>query len=222
MKPKIRKLEPNRHQAKIISTSSHQDTAANRSYSFEINSDNTTQANSSTHHSSQVDDTLSDKEPQLPEFTSPNHSNRQSNNSTYRRFLPKSKMDVATCVAQIRQVVKQIKDLYQEGPIVDGWLESQSQNSSPEVVTIEYIRDTYKFGQSEMTCESPRPGYRLCGVDTCGQKWSYPCPIEQLPSVSIAIARYQKLQYLLARKRSLEAFLERLQERENHKSRFKR
>ncbi|MUL34964.1 hypothetical protein [Gloeocapsopsis dulcis] len=226
MKPKLQKLEPNRHQAKIISTSaSPRDTAAiARSYSFKIHSDKTKESNLSPQHKSpQVDDTPSAldeayKEPQLPQFISTSNSHRKTNNSTYKRFLPKPKMDAATCKIQIRQIVQQIKDLYQEGPIVDGWLESQSQNSSPEVMTIDYIKETYKFNQSEVTCESPRPGYRLCGVDTFGQKWSYPCPMEQLASVSIAIARYQKLQYLLARKRSLEAFLERLQERERREN----
>lgn len=221
MKPKLQKLEPNRHQAKIISTSaSPRDTASrDRSYSFKIHSNKTKESNLSTHHSLQIDNTLlaSDeayKEPQLPQFISTSNSNRKTNNSTYRRFLPKPKIDAATCKIHIQQIVQQIKALYQEGPIVDGWLESQSQNSSPEVMTIDYIKQTYTFDQSEVTCESPRPGYRLCGVDTFGQKWFYPCPMEQLPSVSIAIARYQKLQYLLARKRSLEAFLERLQEQE--------
>jgi len=219
MKPKLRKLEPNRHQAKIISTSaSPQDTALNHSYSFKIRSDKTKQK-MSAHHSPQVDDSFSAsdqtyREPQLPQFISTSNSDRKTNHSTYRRFLPKPKMDAATCKNQIRQIVQQIKDLYQEGPIVDGWLESQSQNSTPEVITVDYIKETYKFNQSEVTCESPRPGYRLCGVDTFGQKWSYPCPVEQLASVSLAVARFQKMQYLLARKRSLEAFLERLQERE--------
>ncbi|AFZ32871.1 nitrogen regulatory protein P-II family [Gloeocapsa sp. PCC 7428] len=210
MKPKLQKLEPNRHHAKIISISSlSQDNASrNHSYSFKIHGDRT-QADAMQ----PVPDEAY-KQPQLPQFTTTSKRDQKTTNSTYKRFLPKPRMDVATCKEQIKQVVQQIKDLYHEGPIVDGWLESRHQTAPGEVTTVNYVKATYKFDQSEVTCEAPRPGYYLCGVDDLGQKWSYPCPMEQLPSVSLAIARYQKLQYLLARKRSLEAFLNRLQERE--------
>ncbi|PPS45667.1 hypothetical protein [Chroococcidiopsis sp. TS-821] len=209
MKPKLQKLEPNRHHAKIISISSlsQDDASRDRSYSFKIHGDRTSA------DATQSDPEEAYKEPQLPEFTT-SKRDRKTSNSTYKRFLPKPRMDVATCKEQIKQVVQQIKDLYHEGPIVDGWLESRYQSSPHEVTTVNYVKATYKFDQNEITCEAPRPDYYLCGVDEVGQKWSYPCPMEQLPSVSIAIARYQKLQYLLARKRSLEAFLNRLQERE--------
>lgn len=91
--------------------------------------------------------------------------------------------DVAATNAQLEQIIQEIQDIYLEGPIVDGWLE---------------------FEQGKVSRESPRPGYRLCGVDASGQKWSRPCSASQLPSVSIAIARYQKLRQLLERKRYLE------------------
>jgi len=42
--------------------------------------------------------------------------------------------------------------------------------------------------------------------------WSRPCPSEQIPSVSLAIARYQRLRQLLARKQQLETRLNQLAE----------
>lgn len=77
---------------------------------------------------------------------------------------------------ELDETLAQIRSLYLEGPIVEGWLESQTAQT----------------------------GYRLCGLDAEGQSWSYPCPPEQLLSVSLAIARYQKLRQLLHRKQHLE------------------
>ena len=54
--------------------------------------------------------------------------------------------------------------------------------------------------------------YKLCGVDAVGQVWSRPCPVEQVPSVSIAIARHQRLRQLLGRKQSIENRLSQLAE----------
>lgn len=122
---------------------------------------------------------------------------------------------VATYQAQLRKIVCQIQDLYLEGPIVDGWLESYARIPEPKTITlshesvdqvIDYVEEVYRFGQG-ITCESPRPGYRLCGLDVSGQKWSRPCPLEQLPSVSIAIGRYQRLKQLLERKQYIELLI---------------
>jgi hypothetical protein len=62
----------------------------------------------------------------------------------------------------------------------------------------------------QASSQSIGTGYRLCGVDASGQVWSRLCPIEQLPSVSVAIARYQRLSHLLRRKQYLENRLEQL------------
>jgi hypothetical protein len=58
--------------------------------------------------------------------------------------------------------------------------------------------------------ETASTSYRLCGLDTDGQLWSRPCPSQQIPYVSLAIARYQKLRILLDKKQTLENRLQQL------------
>lgn len=150
-------------------------------------------------------------EPTLPKFNSSTTPADSSSNSASEMLLPDD-TDVAACQAELQQIVRQIKDLYMEGPIVDGWLESHQCIPEPRDVTrcdevehrIDYV--TYSFEQG-ISCESPHATYRLCGFDAVGQKWSRPCPLAQLPSVSIAIARYQYLQQLLKRKHYFETCL---------------
>jgi hypothetical protein len=60
------------------------------------------------------------------------------------------------------------------------------------------------------TEEAVRTDYRLCGLDADGQLWSRPCPTQQVPYVSLAIARYQKLRILLGTKQTLENRLNQL------------
>lgn len=124
-----------------------------------------------------------------------------------------------TLTQDLQQVIQQIESLYREGPIVDGWLESYACESTPsndngavdDVATpLEYVKAAGSLKQDQVICEAPRSCYRLNGVSPTGQQWSYPCPIEQLPSVSLAIARYEKLLQLLDRKQDLEARLKSL------------
>lgn len=49
--------------------------------------------------------------------------------------------------------------------------------------------------------------YQLCGLDSDGRLWCRPCPPDQIPTVSMAIARYRKLRVLLNRKEQLEVRL---------------
>lgn len=118
--------------------------------------------------------------------------------------------DIETLVAnwqqELRQVFRQIQNLYLEGPIVDGWLESQYRESGVSVETLSHQPN------AKVILESPRPGYRLCGLDEQGKVWSHYCPPEQVASVSMAIARYQKLRHLLTRKEYLETRLSQLSE----------
>lgn len=139
--------------------------------------------------------TFSGKEPTLPNFTSPSFSSERNVANPALEMNPLSEVqtEVAASDAELQQIVRQIQDLYLEGPIVDGWLESHPSEEPPRAATLEKV-----------TCESPRVGYRLCGLDAAGNTWSYPCPPDQLPSVSIAIARYHKLQQLLVRKQYIE------------------
>lgn len=118
---------------------------------------------------------------------------------------------------ELEQTVLEIQALYLEGPIVDGWLESHPYGS-PQVMQsfgtatlrhaeidrlMDYVEEICRVPQT-LDGESPRTGYRLCGLDADGQMWSRPCPAQQVPYVSLAIARYQKLRILLAKKQSLE------------------
>lgn len=121
---------------------------------------------------------------------------------------------------ELEQVVQQIQTLYQEGPIVDGWLESHAINSSQSMAPgvsvlrhaeiehlMEYVEQICRTGQSHPIDGALRTDYRLCGLDADGKLWSRPCPTEQVPYVSLAIARYQKLRTLLEKKHSLETRL---------------
>jgi hypothetical protein len=112
----------------------------------------------------------------------------------------------------IEQVVHQIQDLYHEGPIVDGYLEyyppaPEQDDPTLREVCFERVIDRLEEVSNLTSGQKiglPGASYRLCGVDASGQQWSYPCPLDQLPSVSMAIARYQKLQQLLQQKHKLE------------------
>ena len=66
--------------------------------------------------------------------------------------------------------------------------------------------------QGKVSEQTPRTGYRLCGLDASGKVWTRPCPPEQVPMVSMAIARHQKLRQLLGRKQYLETRLSQLAE----------
>ena len=125
---------------------------------------------------------------------------------------------------ELQQILKQIQDIYLEGAIVDGWLESYSQEEldSPTLrhaevgCLMDYVEKTWGSEAEPVEPNSPLPanpsGYRLCGLNEDGQLWFRHCPPEQIPAVSLAIARYQKLKLLLARKQSLETRLSQLAE----------
>jgi hypothetical protein len=135
---------------------------------------------------------------------------------------------------QLEQTILQIQAVYADGPIVEGWLESQANEARPSssagVATlrhgevdrlmdyVEAICNPNQGSQNQpqvpVTQESEdfasRTDYRLCGLDADGQLWSRPCPTQQVPYVSLAIARYQKLRILLSQKQTLENRLNQL------------
>jgi hypothetical protein len=131
---------------------------------------------------------------------------------------------------QLEQTILQIQAVYADGPIVEGWLESQANetrpNSSAGVATLrhgevdrlmDYVEAICNPQQTSQTPppvlpdeETARTDYRLCGLDADGQLWSRPCPTPQVPYVSLAIARYQKLRILLSQKQTLENRLNQL------------
>lgn len=130
------------------------------------------------------------KEPSLPRVKTPNFS--QHRHSTNPSFAMSLLQDIALVVQQwqleLESIHQQIQGIYMEGPIVDGWLEA----------------DTSTEGEVK--------GYRLCGLNPNGQLWSRPCPPDQLPGLSVAIARYQTLRQTMAQKHRLEVRLKQLGE----------
>lgn len=220
MKSDLKRIEATLRHLEVITGSCSQPTARqNRSYSFEVGS--TTQKRTLQVPVGKIvpADELErltpqgniHQEPTLPKLHSRVNSVRSSFNPSWKTNKL-NRPDPATCKAELGKIVCQIKDLYLEGPIVDGWLESHQYTPDsgdgsyePIAYSMSYVEAYIEPGK--VTCESPRAGYRLCGFDAAGVKWVRPCPLEQLPSVSMAIARYQKLKQLLERKRYLETCL---------------
>ena len=140
--------------------------------------------------------------------------------------------------SELRQTVQQIQDLYMEGPIVDGWLETLERPPSPQPTVmneaallrhadpadlsgyVERLCAALEAGEaqenSDPSVELPTaaaskatPSYRLCSLNPDGQLQCMPCPPEQVSTLSLAIARHQKLRQLLDQKAYLEAKLKR-------------
>jgi hypothetical protein len=167
------------------------------------------------------------KTPALPKFKLPSFSNHRhaANPNLAIGLLREIEEVVVRWQTELQQVMLQIQAVYLEGPIVDGWLESHPYTSAQHIGTsiatgtlryaeidqlMEYVQQLCDDQPQAAPDETTRTGYRLCGLDTDGQMWCRPCPTEQLPYVSLAIARYQKLRQLLARKQVLETRLSQL------------
>jgi len=156
--------------------------------------------------------------PALPKFKLPSFSShRHVDNPAFAAELLKTiTARVTTWQTELQQVLEQIQAIYIEGPIIDGWLESPLQKDSADGATglrhvevdrlVDYVQEIYQNQDIPVT-QSSGQGYRLCGLDADGKLWSRPCPIQQLPHVSLAIGRYQKLRQLLGRKQYLETCL---------------
>ncbi|MBE9076055.1 hypothetical protein IQ241_01890 [Romeria aff. gracilis LEGE 07310] len=134
---------------------------------------------------------------------------------------------ILTWQDELRQVVSGIHALYDEGPIVDGWLETcragkplPGPGSSPNADLLRH-GDTADLMDYVETLEANPAGppatanstdvaqYRFCCLDEEGKIQSQLCPPAQLTTVSTAIARHQKLRQLLSQKQYLEAKLKR-------------
>ncbi len=165
--------------------------------------------------------------PALPEFTA-SQENQQAfiaftNSALATSLLKDLQTKVGEWMAALEAVIQQIQALYEEGPIVDGWLESFNADGSfdadarriaiakalqipytafPQDVVAQVEATTSAIPSS--TAASGKTAYRLCGLREDGQVWCRYCPHEQIPDVSLAIVRYQRLQTLLLRKQSLE------------------
>lgn len=127
---------------------------------------------------------------------------------------------------ELRQTVQSIQNLYMEGPIVAGWLETIDgstpqtkdaaallRHADPQALS-GYIDSLYEaLGDAAQDAPAPAsavpPSYQLCSLNADGQLQCMPCPPEQVSILSLAIARHQKLRQLVDQKRYLEAKLKR-------------
>ncbi|MCC5614292.1 hypothetical protein LC605_04205 [Nostoc sp. CHAB 5836] len=161
------------------------------------------------------------KIPSLPKLKTPSFSSHRhgANPALAMNLLQEIQETVAGWQTELQNILHQIQDIYLEGPIVNGWLESNPQEAEPAgTATLRHAEVDRLMNYVEEICarggkvsyESSVTGYRLCGVDDAGKVWSRPCPADQVANVSMAIARYQKLRQLLGRKQSLETRLSQL------------
>jgi hypothetical protein len=177
--------------------------------------------------------------PSLPKGKHPIFSRHRhdANPALALKVLQDIQMAVESWHGELRQTVQQIQDLYMEGPIVDGWLETLERPAAPQPAVINeaallrhadpedlsgYVERLCAAleagepqGSTDPTVEIPAaaakaaPSYRLCNLNADGQLQCMPCPPEQVSTLSLAIARHQKLRQLLDQKGYLEAKLKR-------------
>ncbi|MBV6627527.1 MAG: hypothetical protein KI793_32165 [Rivularia sp. (in: Bacteria)] len=164
------------------------------------------------------------KAPSLPKFKTPSFSSHRNapNPALASNVLQEIQEIVAGWQAELYKVLRQIQDIYSQGPIVNGWLESHEKEPQPEATAtlrhaevdrlMDYVEEICAAQETQNQSDSSRTGYRLCGLDASGEVWSRPCPAEQVPGVSMAIARYQQLRQYLERKQKLENRLNHLAE----------
>ncbi|MBD2771539.1 hypothetical protein [Iningainema tapete] len=163
------------------------------------------------------------KAPSLPKLKTPSFTSHRNgaNPALAMNLLQEIQQSVTDWQKELQKIIQQIQEIYLEGPIVNGWLESHDKQAESDKTAplrhaeVDHLMDYVEeicANQANMSCQSPRAGYRLCGLDANGKVWSRPCPQDQVASVSMAIARYQKLRQLLGRKQYLEIRLTQLAE----------
>ncbi len=124
--------------------------------------------------------------PALPRSKSPEISshNNSTNPMLPLELLQNIGQEVIVWQEALKEVHQKIQTLYQEGPILNGWLEKHSDAGV----------------------------YQLCGLDPTGQSWRRPCHPDQLQPAGLAIGRYKKLRLLLGEKQRLDQRIKRLSE----------
>jgi hypothetical protein len=151
--------------------------------------------------------------PILPKVTASTGSDRRhaANPEFTLDLLQEIQQMVINWQQELQSLHQQIEDIYRQGPMINGWLESHSRENSERPITslrhadIEELMSYIEKLSEEDTDSNLSPvAYKLCGLDEQGKLWSKPCPAEQIPSVSLAISRYQKVKQLLKRKQILE------------------
>lgn len=124
--------------------------------------------------------------PALPRSKSPDISSHHNSTNPMLplELLQNIGQEVIIWQEALQQVHQKIQTLYQEGPILNGWLEKHSDAGV----------------------------YLLCGLDPTGQSWRRPCHPDQLQKVGLAIGRYKQLRLLLGEKQRLDQRIKRLSE----------
>lgn len=134
--------------------------------------------------------------------------------------------DIQTAVngwhQELRLVIEQIQNLYLEGPIVEGWLEAVPEaGDSSEAAEAAMLRHAdpqdlqgyvdQHWGQPQTGQPTPAgtPRYNLCSLDADGRLQCQFCPPDQLPYITRAVARHQRLRQHLSQKHYLESRLKR-------------
>ena len=163
--------------------------------------------------------------PNLPKFKTPQFTSHRNgaNPALATNILQEIQQIAESWQTQLQKIIRQIQDIYLQGPIINGWLESDIQEKPQTESTegkaklrhaeVEQLMDYVEkicAAQKEALNKAPRAGYRLCGLDSSGKVWSRPCPPDQVASISMGIARYKKLQQMLGRKHYLENRLNQL------------
>lgn len=173
------------------------------------------------------------KAPNLPKFKTPSFSSHHNvaNPALAMNMLQEIQQIVGGWQVELKTIIRQIQDIYIEGPIVNGWLESHPSEVEIEkpptpstgTATLRHGDVDELMNYVEEICAKPKEPiqkpksaataeYKLCGLDASGKMWTRPCPSEQVAGISMAIARYQKLRQLLGRKQYLELRLNQLAE----------
>ncbi len=128
---------------------------------------------------------------------------------------------VTTWQRELTTIVQTIQNIYTEGPVLDAWLESLAAPSQAETIAFRHadINQLLSFVEKlqagkiqpddlnsiEDYCTAQKNAtYRLCGINPDGKVWTYPCPAEQIPTISMAIARHHQLRQLRIRQADLE------------------
>ncbi|OWY68231.1 hypothetical protein B7486_27510 [cyanobacterium TDX16] len=134
--------------------------------------------------------------PQLPQFST---SSVEPSSTTTTQI----ERSPSAAIVDLEQIAQRIQALYYEGPIVDAWIDSYPTAPESDDAIEEIVFERPDLSTTDLSPTS----YRVCGLDASGEQWSYPCPLDQLLELSVAIARYHKIQELLAQKRQLETQL---------------
>lgn len=172
----------------------------------------------------QTPDLLGLPKPKRPAFSRHRHD---ANPALALKVLQDIQLAIESWHGELREVLNSIQVLYMEGPIVDGWLETlkpsnQDPSSIKEAALLRHGDPADLSGYVDRLCQSldqgvttetaevsTVPTYRLCSLNAEGQVQCVVCPPEQLSTLSLAIARHQKLRQLLDQKQYLEARLKR-------------